>query len=70
MCHYSGIPTFRTTSRKANWCELTGSLKSRGYNLSGEGKLNLVRIIGNFEKLRVREIGILLCFVTSSGGKM
>ena len=66
-------PYFSNHLEKSKLVWINGKFEKSGIQLqclSGEGKLNLVRIIGNFEKLRVREIGILLCFVTSSGGKM
>ena len=64
---------FSNHLEKSKLVRINGKFEKSGIQLqclTGEGKLSLVRIIGNFEKPRVREIGILLYFVTCSGGKM
>ena len=59
--YYSGIPILRTSKGKENWFEKIGEFKKSGVKLqclTEEGKRPLVRVIGRFEKLRVREIEI------------
>ena len=54
---YSGIPISRTFRGKANWFEKSGV---KLQCLTEERERLLVRVIGRFEKMRVREIGIPL----------
>ena len=59
---YSGIPIFLISKGNENWFEKSEFEKS-GVKLqcsTEEGKQLLVRVIGRFETMRVREIGIPL----------
>lgn len=49
----SGIPICRTTSGKANWCEVFGGLKIGG-NLTSEGRSRL-----NHDEFRIQLISLL-----------
>ena len=55
---YSGIPISRTSRGNANLFEKSGV---KLQCLTEERERLLVRVIGRFEKMRVREIGIPLC---------
>ena len=62
---YSGIPISRTSKGNDNWFEKSG-VRNIGGKIAVkriEGKRLLVRVIGIFEKSRVREIGTPLSFV-------
>ena len=54
---YSGIPISRTSRGNANWFEISGVKLQCS---TEERERLLVRVIGRFEKMRVREIGIPL----------
>ena len=54
---YSGIPISRTFRGNANWFEKSGVKLQCS---TEERERLLVRVIGKFEKMRVREIGIPL----------
>ena len=61
FCIYSGIPILRTSKgKKIGW--ENRKVREIGIKLqclTEKGKRLLVRVIGRFETLRVREIGIL-----------
>ena len=54
---YSGIPISRTSRGNANWFDKSGVKLQCS---TEERERLLVRVIGRFEKMRVREIGISL----------
>ena len=56
-CIYSGIPISQTSRGNANWFEKSGV---KLQCLNEERERLLVQVIGRFEKMRVREIGIPL----------
>ena len=68
MAYYSGIPILRTSKGNENWFKTSESSRNRGkitvFDLKERERV-LVRVIGRFEKLRVREIGIPLYYFNS-----
>jgi len=62
---HSGVPICRTSKGNANWLENSERSRNRVFNYSvrlSRGKRLLVRVVGRFEKMRVREIGIPLTY--------
>ena len=59
---HSGIPIFEppTETKTASTTRRVREIGGKLQRLTAEGKQILVRVIGKFEKLRVREIGIPL----------
>ena len=62
IASYSGVPIFGTSKGNENWFEKSGVKLQCS---TEEGKQLLVRVIGRFDKMRVREIGIPL-YITIS----